>query len=192
MEKPNYQHVIEITNADQANALLTQLLQIAIDQAESKSFQSFQLVAYLQTQEDTDKALLTDIKVTNGKAKRKNTFSIPNVFASIISDPDKAIQEGTIFIKTTPDLIVIQDKYPAASTHVLVIPKKDGETILDMPIDAVGKLFFEAIQTATQTLGLESAKLLVNIYPPNQEVPHVHLHIMSDQASRGNEKRKNP
>lgn len=182
---PHLQNTLyfDLSGLENKHAELTKSIQVAIDVADSKAFQSYQVVTDLLKTDKPNEIMLQAIRIENGKAHKKANFSIPNVFAPMIENPSQAEIEGTVFIERTEDHIVIKDKYPVAKTHVLVIPKKDGETILDMQTSKVADLFLQALQTAAITLHLTTAKLLVNVYPPNQEVPHVHLHILSNEAA---------
>jgi len=165
---------VKVQYADQIGKLILE----RIEEAKEKGFTSYQLVTELVADD-----VLTAPAVKHGYTDPAKAFRLPNFFGEIIKDTEKAKGSGTIFVDITSDHIIIQDKYPAAATHVLVIPKLDYTTIEDMPVTALGELYLEAVRIAFEVLKLPQVRLLININPPNQEVPHVHLHIMSQVPS---------
>lgn len=163
---------------------ITQLLSPTLEKAEQLKYTSFKLVANLEANKKNDTTFeLSEFSLEKVYTSSPPKFSFPNVFAPIIAEPEKATAEGTIFLTNQPDHIIIKDKYPSAPIHYLAIPKKDKVTIMEMPIHEVAKLYVHAIDAVLNELNLMQAKLLINVAPPNQEVPHVHLHIMSMSGS---------
>lgn len=77
--------------------------------------------------------------------------------------------------------IVIMDINPFEKGHILVIPKKSYETIMDMPQDE-----YEVLQGLVHKLSKNMYEKIgggINIHQnnylvANQEVPHVHVHII--------------
>lgn len=171
------------------NQAITHELQKVLEFTQKQNYSSFKLVTELtiapsqskSTKNETHYISLTHFDINNPKTDTSSTFKVPNVFAPIIANRKSAEKQGTIFYYETKEHIVIKDKFPAATFHALLIPKEETQTILDMPIATVGTLFFQAITISSQVLGLSKVKLVVNVAPPNQEIPHVHLHIMSNQ-----------
>ncbi len=78
--------------------------------------------------------------------------------------------------------IVFMDKYPINMGHTLVLPKEHYQTISDMPLKDVGRLFglsshiakavMKAVEADGFTLGQNNGEAA------NQIVPHVHVHIV--------------
>jgi len=79
------------------------------------------------------------------------------------------------------EFIVINDIYPKAPIHVLIIPKKAYQTLEEVEInnDAFyAKLLKLARQMAKQLGISQNYKLFMNIGNLVQDVPHLHLHLM--------------
>ncbi|NMJ87029.1 MAG: HIT family protein [Thaumarchaeota archaeon] len=99
------------------------------------------------------------------------------IFCSIVSKKSKAVN-----IFENDEFIAFMDKYPINMGHVLVLPKKHHQTILDMQLEDTGKLFslsshlakavVKAVNADGFTLGQNNGEAA------NQEVPHVHVHIV--------------
>lgn len=81
------------------------------------------------------------------------------------------------------DILAFWDIRPIAPVHILIIPKKEIESIAtledaDAPI--VGKMFVVA-RTVARTLNISEKgyKLLIRVgRDGGQEVPHLHLHLL--------------
>ncbi|MBC8435226.1 HIT family protein [archaeon] len=88
------------------------------------------------------------------------------------------------------NFIVIKDINPMTEGHSLVIPKKHYTTFLDVP----PSLFGEYMETAKEAVFIllketkaEGFNLLMsNFKVAQQEVPHVHLHIVPRKKGDGN------
>lgn len=79
------------------------------------------------------------------------------------------------------EFIVINDIYPKAPIHVLIIPKKAYKTLeeVEMNDDAFyAKLLKLARQMAKKLNTADNYKLFMNVGDKVQDVPHVHLHLM--------------
>jgi histidine triad (HIT) family protein len=80
--------------------------------------------------------------------------------------------------------IVIRDIHPQARTHLLIIPKKEIETIDHVAPEDMSIIshLFTIAQKITRDLGIERGyKLHFNVWTlGGQEIPHVHMHLMSD------------
>jgi histidine triad (HIT) family protein len=79
------------------------------------------------------------------------------------------------------EFIVFRDIHPQAPVHVLLVPKKEYQTLEEADIQDIafhGRLLVTARKVAKQ-LGIDgNYKLLMNVGPQMQLVPHVHLHIL--------------
>jgi histidine triad (HIT) family protein len=79
--------------------------------------------------------------------------------------------------------IVIHNKYPQAKIHLLIIPKKEIPTIMDVENEdqaLLGHLILIA-RDMGKKLGLEGYKLQFNVgHKGGQEIFHIHLHLMAD------------
>lgn len=79
------------------------------------------------------------------------------------------------------DFIVIDDLYPKAPVHVLIIPKKPYESLEAVEIDNdlfYTKLLKTARQVAKDLRISDNYKLFMNVGKQVQDVPHLHLHLM--------------
>lgn len=80
--------------------------------------------------------------------------------------------------------IVIKDINPQAKTHLLIIPKKEIETINDLEEndkELLAEMFFVAKKVAKDLWISEWYKLHFNVWKKWwQEVMHIHLHLLSD------------
>ncbi len=82
------------------------------------------------------------------------------------------------------DIIVIRDISPQAKTHLLIIPKKEIESIDHISIEDT-KLLWEMFQVAKKVAGKlwvsGAYKLHINVGEKGwQEVMHIHMHLLSD------------
>jgi len=77
--------------------------------------------------------------------------------------------------------IVIHDIHPKAPVHLLIIPKKEIATIMDVQDEdqtLLGHLMLVA-RNMGKKMGLEGYKLVYNVgHKGGQEVFHIHLHLM--------------
>lgn len=78
--------------------------------------------------------------------------------------------------------IIIKDKYPKAPFHNLVLPKGGYENLLDFVKNASTEeklSFLDAIGRELEKLP-KGGRVVINVGPGgNQEVPHLHAHIIS-------------
>lgn len=102
-----------------------------------------------------------------------------SIFTKIISReiPAEIVYE-------TDNLIAIKDINPKAKTHILIIPKKEIETINDLETEdreVLSDLFFAAKKIASDLWISEWYKLQFNVWEKWwQEVFHIHLHLLSN------------
>lgn len=82
------------------------------------------------------------------------------------------------------EIIVIKDINPKAKIHLLIIPKKEIETINDLQNndkDLFFKMFIVAKNIALDLSISEGYQLHFNVWEKWwQEVMHLHLHLMSN------------
>jgi histidine triad (HIT) family protein len=104
-----------------------------------------------------------------------------NIFSKIIKGeiPCKKIFEDE-------NVLSFWDIYPKAPIHALVIPKLNYSTFEQFaqnePSDVVGNFFIKVNFIATDILNLKyNFKLVINNgEKAGQEVPHFHVHILSN------------
>lgn len=79
------------------------------------------------------------------------------------------------------DFIVINDLYPKAPVHVLIIPKKAYESLeaVDFDNDLFYAKLLKTARLVAKDLGIaENYKLFMNVGKKVQDVHHLHLHLM--------------
>ena len=83
------------------------------------------------------------------------------------------------------DTVIFRDKFPKASTHLLIIPKTHVESILTLEekaMDLPGMLILKAKKFAADR-GIAGYRLTFHVgREGGQIVDHVHLHLMAEQA----------
>ncbi len=102
---------------------------------------------------------------------KAESLSGPSPFEKI--SPDKWIAE-------TEHAFAIEDKYPQAPVHMLVVSKERYETILDVPPEVRGEMLNLAVRMA-QERGIDASgfRLTINTNPQGaQTVYHVHIHVI--------------
>ena len=88
------------------------------------------------------------------------------------------------FVYEDDEIIAFKDINPAAPIHILVIPKKHIESIIDLTDEdemLVGKMY-TAVRKIAKKLNIEESgfRLIVNCgKDAGQEVPHLHFHILA-------------
>lgn len=102
-----------------------------------------------------------------------------SIFTKIISReiPSQIVYEQE-------DIIVIKDINPKAKTHLLIIPKKEIETINDLKIEdsqLISEMFFVAQKVAKDLWISAWYQLHFNVWKDWwQEVMHIHMHLTSN------------
>lgn len=81
-------------------------------------------------------------------------------------------------------IIAIRDINPQASTHILIIPKKEIPTINDISPDdtlLIGNMF-QLAKNLAHELGISQGyQLKFHVWEKwGQEIMHIHLHLLSD------------
>ncbi len=106
------------------------------------------------------------------------------IFCKIIKNeiPSTKVYESDNFIG-------ILDINPISFGHTLVIPKKHYETIIDMPI-SLGSELVDSIKSIAMNLIAENKAEGFNVMQSNQkvaqqEVPHLHFHIIPRKKNDG-------
>jgi histidine triad (HIT) family protein len=111
------------------------------------------------------------------------TFSPVDVFEQIINReiPAEILLE-------TDRVVAFRDINPKARTHILIVPRSNIKTALDITPDNV-MIFGELILIAkyvAEMEGLEGYKLHMNVGEKGgQVIPHVHLHLLSADFQTG-------
>lgn len=88
------------------------------------------------------------------------------------------------FVYEDDEIIAFKDINPQAPIHILVIPKKHIESIIDLTDEdemLVGKMY-TAVRKIAKKLNIEESgfRLIVNCgIDAGQEVPHLHFHILA-------------
>lgn len=80
-------------------------------------------------------------------------------------------------------IIVIKDINPEAKIHLLIIPKKEIPTINDLDTqdrELLADMFFLAKKLAADLGISEWYKLNFNVWEKEQDVMHIHLHLLSN------------
>ena len=83
--------------------------------------------------------------------------------------------------------LVFLDHRPLFPGHCLLVPKNHYETMLDLPEEIIGPLFFNAklMAKAVETgLSAEGSFVAVN-NKISQSVPHLHIHIVPRRRKDG-------
>lgn len=104
------------------------------------------------------------------------------IFCAII-----ARQIPGVIVAENDDVVVIQDKYPQAPIHYLIVPKKHVKDIasLDSQDLNLGKATFAmAQQLSSSTPGAQDFRLVINNgYNAGQRVFHLHTHFLAGHGS---------
>ena len=89
-------------------------------------------------------------------------------------------EEPADFLYEDQDFIIINDKYPKAPIHYLIIPKKPITSISEITEDdkeVLGNLLLLARKFARQK-GIVDYKLVFNC-GRHLHIPHLHLHFLA-------------
>jgi histidine triad (HIT) family protein len=78
------------------------------------------------------------------------------------------------------DVMAINDVFPRAPFHVLVVPKKHVEKLSELDDEVLGGQLLQAVRRVTRQGGVaENFRLVVNNGDvAGQTVPHLHLHVL--------------
>jgi histidine triad (HIT) family protein len=87
------------------------------------------------------------------------------------------------------DILAFKDLYPQRPVHVLVIPKKHITSLATAVAEDVlvlGKMLVKANEIATAQGSPDGFRVIINTgRVGNQEVPHLHMHIVGGQDPVG-------
>jgi histidine triad (HIT) family protein len=90
------------------------------------------------------------------------------------------------FVYEDDDVIAIRDKFPAAETHILIIPRKPIPTIDDLTENdqlLLGKMILTAKKLAKEEGLIEGYRLVMNCNAHGgQTIFHLHLHLIGGRA----------
>ena len=89
----------------------------------------------------------------------------------------------------TPRALAFLDAFPAASPHVLVVPRSHAPTLVDLAAEEVGPLF-EAVQAVQRRIQAAFRPLGFNVgwnhgRAAGQHVDHLHVHVLPRYADGG-------
>ena len=78
------------------------------------------------------------------------------------------------------DVMAINDVFPRAPFHVLVVPKKHVERLSDLEDEVLGGQLLQAVRRVTRQGGVaENFRLVLNNGDvAGQTVPHLHFHVL--------------
>src|SRR5262245_14800083 len=86
-----------------------------------------------------------------------------------------------------PDRVGILDNRPLFPGHVLLMPRRHVDTLVDLPAEEVGP-FFQAAQALARAvekaLGAEGTFVGIN-NKVSQSVPHLHVHVVPRRFKDG-------
>jgi histidine triad (HIT) family protein len=83
------------------------------------------------------------------------------------------------------DFIVIKDANPKVEGHLLVIPKKHSDGVLDMDSKVSGKVL-DVVKEVAQKEGIKDFNLIVNNGKvAGQIISHFHLHVLPRREGDG-------
>lgn len=111
--------------------------------------------------------------------KEDPLYKKDDIFQKII---DGELPANKVF--ETDEILVIHDINPKAKVHLLIIPKEKVIAIENIKKDEL-PLFvklFHIVQQVTRMLKIEQGYqcIINNGTEGGQEIPHLHLHILSD------------
>jgi len=95
--------------------------------------------------------------------------------------------EPAAVVLEDPVSLAFLDRRPLFPGHVLLIPRRHTETLVDLPPELVGPLFANArLLSAAVETGLSADGSLVAINNRiSQSVPHLHVHIVPRRRKDG-------
>lgn len=86
---------------------------------------------------------------------------------------------GTEFIIENDDIVAFRDINPQAPEHILVIPKKHYENILEVDDSDVLAKLMSGVQEVSKKIGLKEFRTVINTgKQAGQTVFHVHIHVL--------------
>ncbi len=88
-------------------------------------------------------------------------------------------------LRETPSWMAFHHPQPAYLLHILIVPKRAYASLVAVPADdpTFWKEFIEIVQSLVLELGLQGSgyRLITNggVY---QEIPHLHFHLVAEDA----------
>jgi histidine triad (HIT) family protein len=84
------------------------------------------------------------------------------------------------------EMIALHDITPVAPVHLLLIPKKHIQNLMELETDDLGlagRLLLKARELAKELCGVEGARFVINAgHNGGQSVDHLHIHILGGRA----------
>ncbi len=82
----------------------------------------------------------------------------------------------------TDSLMAFHHPAPSYSTHILIVPKRQYTSLLDVPVDDIvfQRDLFATVQHLIQEFSLESNYRLICNGGDNQDVPILHFHLIAE------------
>ncbi len=93
-------------------------------------------------------------------------------------------------LSETPTLLAFHHPSPSYAVHILIVPKRDYKSLLDVPAHDVEfqRDLFETVQALVRRFGLqERGYRLVANGGAYQDVPILHFHLISEHAAGSSE-----
>ena len=90
------------------------------------------------------------------------------------------------WIGETPNTIAFDDINRNAPVHILIIPKKRYNTVLDAPPEIVAEMVGLAVRLARKTrIDQSGFRLVINTNPEGaQSIYHLHMHLLGGRQLR--------
>ena len=90
------------------------------------------------------------------------------------------------WIGETPNTIAFDDINHNAPVHILIIPKKRYNTVLDAPPEIVAEMVGLAVRLARKTrIDQSGFRLVINTNPEGaQSIYHLHMHLLGGRQLR--------
>jgi histidine triad (HIT) family protein len=84
-------------------------------------------------------------------------------------------------LRETPNLIAFQHPSPSYKVHLLLIPKRQVQSLADLNPQDTAFLadLYVTVQSLVKELDLKAYRLIVN-GGEYQDFPHLHFHLISD------------
>lgn len=105
-----------------------------------------------------------------------------------------AAEEKSIFLSKpkekwvleSKNAFVLEDKYPQAPVHLLVIPKKLVKTVSDAPPELLGEML-DLAREAAKKYGIEESgfRIVINANSEGgQHIYHLHIHVLGGRQMK--------
>jgi histidine triad (HIT) family protein len=95
--------------------------------------------------------------------------------------------EAAHVVLDAPEAVAFLDRRPVFPGHVLVVPRPHVDTLVDLPIDAVGPFFVrvqEVVRAVQRALEAHGTFVAMNNIV-SQSVPHLHVHVVPRRRKDG-------